>query len=120
MLEIRESLQLDGGQHAVGLAVSLVIALSMVQSISQAVSGAQAHAPLILPFPEPALLVFTASPVIYSPGFLKHFLDPLSAATHVFNTSYPYLRGRVFLSQHRNIHCMKTGSCKLKLNSSNL
>jgi len=92
----------------------------MVQSISQAVSGAQAHARLILPFPEPALLVFTAPSRIYSPGFLKHFLDPLSAATRMFNTSYPYLRGKIFLYQCRNIHHMKTRSCNLKLTSSNL
>lgn len=120
MLEMRESSRPEGGQRAIGPAVSLAMALSMVQSISQAVSGAQAHATLILPFPEPALLVFTASPVIYSPGFLKHFLDPLSAATCMFNTSYPSLRGKVFLSQCRNIHRMKTRSCNLKLTSSNL
>lgn len=120
MLEMRESSRPDGGQRAVGPAVSLATALSMVQSISRALSRAQAHAMLILPFPEPALLVFTALPVIYSPGFLKHFLDPLSAATRMFNTSYPYLWGKVFLSPCRNIHCMKTRCCNLKLTSSNL
>lgn len=95
------------------LCISLVRAFSMVWSIFQAVSGAQAHATLILPFP-------WASPVVYSPGFLKHFLDPLSAATHTFNTSYPYLRGKVFFSCCRNINRMKTRSCNLKLTSSNL
>lgn len=73
------------------------MALPMVQSIPWAVSGAQAHASLILLLPEPVLLVLMASPVISSLGF-KCFLDPLSAATCIFNTSYPQLRGRVFLS----------------------
>lgn len=93
MLEMRESSEVS----------VLVTALAIDQSFSWAVSGAQARATLILPFPEPVLLVFRASPVIYSPGFLKHFLGPLSAAAHVFNVSYPYLRGKIFLSQCRNI-----------------
>lgn len=92
MLEMRESSEVS----------VLVMALAMDQSLSWAVSGAQVRATLILAFPKPGLLVITASPVIYSPGLLKHFVGPLSAATRVFNISYPYLRGKIFLSQCRN------------------
>lgn len=108
MLGRRASSRGDGDECAVGQSEAPVMVFSMVQSVSWVVSGAQAHATLILPLPEPALLVFTAPPVISSPGFVKLFPDPFSAATRVFNTSYSYLRGKVFLCQCRNVHCVNT------------